>query len=132
MSSTAWARLVLSSATLYWLTVWHRAVESFGTVVVPSEWSIVLALNRSRTVAACLHVLHALTALPARTSCRPMMALMSGALETCARALGTCVSSCTGRPARLFFMLKARGPQGAVGYVAASEPTLAGRWDPEP
>jgi hypothetical protein len=60
------------------------------------------------------------------------MALMSGALETCARALGTCVSSCTGRPARLFFMLEARGPQGVVGHVAASEPTLAGRWDPEP
>jgi hypothetical protein len=34
------------------------------------------------------------------------MALMSDALEMCARALRTYVSSYTGRSARLFFMLR--------------------------
>jgi hypothetical protein len=41
---------------------------------------------------ACPHILHAL----------------SGALETCARALETCVSSCTGMTFSLFFMLERR------------------------
>jgi hypothetical protein len=105
--------------------VWRRVVE-FGTVAVSSEWSIVLALYCSRTVAACLHTLHALTVLPVRMSCRPMMALMPGALGTCARALETCVSSYTDRAARLFFMLDAHDPQGVAGHVAASEPSSAG------
>jgi hypothetical protein len=52
-------------------------------------------------------------------------------LETCARALGTCVSSYTGRPARLFFMLEARDPQGATEHVAALELTSAERRGPE-
>jgi hypothetical protein len=56
-------------------------------------------------------------------SCRPMMVLLSGALKTYARALETCVPNCTGRTARLFFMLEARNPHGAVGHVAASEPS---------
>jgi hypothetical protein len=73
----------------------------------------------------------ALTALPARTSYRPMMALMSGDLETYVCALGTFMSSYTGRSARLFFILEARAPQGATGYVAASEPTSAKRRGPE-
>jgi hypothetical protein len=90
--------------------MWHYVVESLGTVAVPAEWSIVLTLHYSHTVAACLHALQALTTLPVRTSCRPMMALKSGALEMCVRALGTCVPSCTGRTARLFFMLEANGP----------------------
>jgi hypothetical protein len=55
------------------------------------------------------------------------MALMSDALETCTRVLKTCVPSCIGRSARLFFMLDARGPQGAVEHVTAPEPTSAGR-----
>jgi hypothetical protein len=55
------------------------------------------------------------------------MALTSGALETCAHALGTRVPSYTSRLARLFFMLEARGPHGAVGHVAALESTSAGR-----
>jgi hypothetical protein len=54
------------------------------------------------------------------------MTLTWGALETCVRALGTCVPSCTDRSARLFFMLKTHGPQGAVGHVAAPEPAPAG------
>jgi hypothetical protein len=82
-------------------------------------WSIVLALYCS-CMSACLagidyatypHVLQAL----------------SGTLEICARALGTCVPSCTGKIARLFFMLESRGPQGTAGYVTALEPTSAGR-----
>jgi hypothetical protein len=48
-----------------------------------------------------------------------MMALTSGALETCARALETGVPCCTGRPARLFFMLEARDAQGTAGRVTA-------------
>jgi hypothetical protein len=31
--------------------VWRRAVESLGTVVVPGEWSIVLASHCNYTVA---------------------------------------------------------------------------------
>jgi hypothetical protein len=93
--------------------VWHRAVELLGTVVVLGEWFIVLAL-------------------PAHTSYRPMIALMSSALETCTRALRTCVTSCTGRAARFFFMLEARGPQGVIGHMAMLESTSAGRRGPEP
>jgi hypothetical protein len=93
---------------------WRRAVGSLGMVVVPGEWSTLLALHYSRTVATYLHVLQALTVLHARTSCRPMIALTSGALEMCTCALGTCRPSCKGRPARLFFMLEARGPQGTA------------------
>jgi hypothetical protein len=52
------------------------------------------------------------------------MALMSGVLETCVRASKICEPSCIGRPARFFFMIEARGPQGAVGdAVVASEPS---------
>jgi hypothetical protein len=71
----------------------------------------VLVLQCSRTTAACSHILHALATVPTRTSCRPMMALMSGALETCVRVLGTCGPSYIGRSARFFFVLEARGPQ---------------------
>jgi hypothetical protein len=112
--------------------VWHHAVESLGTVAVPCKWSIVLGLHYSRTVDAYRHALQALTTLSARTSCRRMMALTSSALETCARALGTFMPSGTGRPVRLFFMLEARDPQGAVGHIAVSESTPAGRRGPEP
>jgi hypothetical protein len=109
--------------------VWCRTVELLGTVAVLDERSTVLTLHCSRTVAVCLHALHAMTALPVRTSCRPMVALMSGTLETCARALGTRVPSYTGRPARLFFMLEARGPQVATRHITALEPTSAERQD---
>jgi hypothetical protein len=68
----------------------------------------------SHTIAACLHILEALTALLACMSCSPMMTpmmtLTSGAKGTCTPASGTCMPSCTGRPARLFFTLQARGP----------------------
>jgi hypothetical protein len=112
--------------------VWCRAVELLGTVAVPAKRSIVPALHCSRTVVVCLHALQALTVLPIHSSCSPMMALTSGAIETCVRALETCVPSCTGRPTRLFFMLEARGPQGAMGHVAAPEPTSAERRGMEP
>jgi hypothetical protein len=42
------------------------------------------------------------------------------------------VPSCTGRSARLFFMLESHGPEGPVGHVAAPEPTSAERLGPEP
>jgi hypothetical protein len=61
-----------------------------------------------------------------------MMALMSGAMKTCARMLGTCVPSSTSRLARLFFMLEARGPQGTVGHMTAQELTSAQMRGPEP
>jgi hypothetical protein len=67
-------------------------------------------LYYSHTVAACLYALQTLTALSTRISYRSMMVLMSGALEACTRVLETCVPSCTGMPARLFFMLETHGP----------------------
>jgi LSD1 subclass zinc finger protein len=94
---------------------------------VSVEWSIVLAPYCSRIVDACPHVLQVLTTLSVCTSCRRMMALTWGALETCLCALETCVPSYTGMSVRLFFMLETRGPQGAVRYVAALEPAPAGR-----
>jgi hypothetical protein len=102
--------------------VWHRAIGSHGTIAAPVKWTTVLALHYSHTVATCPHVLQALTALPTRTSCRPMKALMPSALEMCASALGTCGPSCTSRPTRLFFLHEARGPQGTTGRVAARSP----------
>jgi hypothetical protein len=101
----------------------------------------------SHTVAAYLHTLQALTALPSRMSCRLMMALMSDALEMCARALGTYVPSYIGRSARLFFMrpTRSRGTRGAteaqlsrearsraIVHVAAPELTSARRRGLEP
>jgi hypothetical protein len=62
--------------------------------------------------------------MPAHMSCRPMIALMSGALETCACTLGTCVPSWT---SRIFFMLETRSPQGVTRHLTASEPTLTER-----
>jgi hypothetical protein len=119
--------------------VWRRAAESLSTTAVPDEWFIVLALHCIHIVAICLHALQALTALPVCTSGRLVMTLMPGALETCARALGICVPNYTDSPASFFFMLEARDSHGATGYVAslelghviASEPTSAGRRDPE-
>jgi hypothetical protein len=80
------------------------------------------------TIAVCLYVLQALTVQPARTSCRPMMALTSGALKIGARALGTCVLSCAGRSARLFFMSL---PQKRVGLPGQPTPTSPSR-EPSP
>jgi hypothetical protein len=78
------------------------------------------------------------------------MTLMSDALEMCACALRTCVPSYTGRPARLFFMFRpkptgshvTRGSvrahlsqearSGAIGHMAASELTSAGKRGLEP
>jgi hypothetical protein len=89
---------------------------------MPAEWSIVLALHYSRPVAASLHALQVLTALRVRTSCRPMMAMMSIALKICAHALGTCMSSCTGRTDGLFLCLR---------HAAHKEPRDTWqRWNP--
>jgi hypothetical protein len=61
-----------------------------------------------------------------------MMALMLGTLNMCVCALETCVPSCTGKIARLFFILDARSPQGAAGYMLVLEPTSTRRRGPEP
>jgi hypothetical protein len=95
--------------------VWRCAIESLGIVAVPCEWFIMLALHYSCTVSACLYTLQTLTAL------------ISVASETCVRALGTYVPSCTGRLARLFFMLEAHAPQRAAGHVVVPELTSVGR-----
>jgi hypothetical protein len=60
-------------------------------------------------------------------ACPHVLQTLSDTLETCARALRTYVSNCTDMTAKLFFMLDARGPQGATGYVTAPEPTSIGR-----
>jgi hypothetical protein len=98
---------------------WHRTVRLPCTVVVPGEWLIVLELHCRCIVATCPHVLQGLTAVPARVSCKPMMALTSNALETCARALGSSEPCCTCKSARLFFMLEARCPHRIVGHMTA-------------
>jgi hypothetical protein len=132
MSSTIWTHLVLSPATLHSVSSVAPCCESLGIVAMSSKWSIVLTLHCSRTVTICLHTLLALTALSAPMSYRSMMGLMLDAFKMCARALETCVPSYTGRTAKLFFMLEARGPQGAAGYVAASELISTGRRGPKP
>jgi hypothetical protein len=93
-----------------------------GLVVLPGEWSVVLVLHYNHTVAAYPHVLQVVTVVPAHTSGSPIMALASGALETCTPALGTGEPCCTGRSARLFFILEARDSQGTAGRVAAQSP----------
>jgi hypothetical protein len=87
-----------------WSTAWPRHVGS------PYEWSTGSALHCRHIVGTCPHVLQAWTALPARTSCKIMMALTSGVLETCKHALGAGGPCRTGRPARPFLMLVAHGP----------------------
>jgi hypothetical protein len=61
MSSTAWACMVLSPATLHSVsgTAWCRCVTR--PVAVPDRWPTTLAPGCSLTVAACL------TALPAQS-----------------------------------------------------------------
>jgi hypothetical protein len=60
-----------------------------------------------------------------------MMALMSDALETCVRVLETCMPSCTGRLARLFFMLEIRGHMGPQDAWRPGD-LPEERQDPEP
>jgi hypothetical protein len=54
--------------------VWCLAVGLPGTAAVPGT---VVVHHYSHTITVCPHVLQALTELSARTSYRPMMALMS-------------------------------------------------------
>jgi hypothetical protein len=90
----------------------HCAVGSPCTIAVPGEWSVVLPLHCSYIVATCPHVLQALTMVPARTFCRPMMALTSGTMEMCARALGIGEPCYTGRHVRLFLCLRPTAHRG--------------------
>jgi hypothetical protein len=138
------------------LEVVNDVFNDMGTsnlVVLPDEWSVVLVLHYSHTVAAYPHVLQVVAVVPAHTSGSPIMALASGALETCTPALGTGEPCCTGRSARLFsylrpvthkelqdaWLLRALPTErldlepryawraGATLHVTASEPTSAGR-----
>jgi hypothetical protein len=120
MSLMVWACLVLSPTMLHSISSMALCCRVAWHCSVTGEWSIVLVLHYSRTVATCLHILQASTAL------------MSAALLTCARALEICVPSCIGRSARLFFMLETHGPQGAVGHVAVPKPTSVVRQGLEP
>jgi hypothetical protein len=102
---------------------WRRAVRLPDIVAVPSKWSTGLALHCGCIVAASPHIMQALSAHPAYTSCRPMMALTPDALETCARVLETCELCCIGKPARLSFMLEACSTQRTVGHAVAAPET---------
>jgi hypothetical protein len=130
-------------------TAWHRVIGSPSTVAVPYEWSTGPTVHYSHIVPASPHVLHALNMQPTRTSCMPIMALTSGALETCVCALETHEPSCIGRPSSFYIYLRRpirnRGTRGstgtlpdreagseAIGHAAMLEPTSAGRWGPEP
>jgi hypothetical protein len=83
----------------------------------------VLALHCSHTVVVCLHALQALTALHAHTSCRPMMAQVSGISVTCGHALETHESSCIVRSSNHFFIIEVCGPQRAAKHVVAPKPS---------
>jgi hypothetical protein len=83
----------------------------------------VLTLHCNHTVVACLYALQALTTLPARMSCRRMMAQVSDISVTCGHALKTHESSRIGRSSKPFFILEVCGPQRAMGHVAAPEPS---------
>jgi hypothetical protein len=109
MYSTVWHAWSYCLPHCTQLATWHSAVESLDTVAVLGEWSTVLALHCSHTVATCLYVLQTWSVMLARKSCTLRMALMLGVSKMCVHALGTYVSSCTGRPVRLFFILEARG-----------------------
>jgi hypothetical protein len=91
---------------------WHHAVRLPYIVVVPDEWSAVLTLHCSCAIAACPHVLQALTVVPVRTSYKPMMALMSAALKMCMHALGIEEPCYIGKPTRPFFMLEPAAHRG--------------------
>jgi hypothetical protein len=102
--------------------------------VVLCCWRCLAPLQRWHCpVTACPHILQVLAVPPARTSCRPMMALTLAVMGTYTRALKTGEPCCVGMPVRLFFMLEANRPQGATGHaVAARAALLVGRQNLEP
>jgi hypothetical protein len=61
MSSTAWACLVLSPATLHSVSGTARCRCVTRLIAVPDRWPTALALDCSCTIATCL------TALPAQS-----------------------------------------------------------------
>jgi hypothetical protein len=70
--------------------------------------------------------------------CSGLSACLTGALVTCDRALDICEPSCVFRAASPFFIHGVRGSTRALrsgrrgwGYVAAPEPTSAGRRGPK-
>jgi hypothetical protein len=59
-------------------------------------------------------------------NCGGMFARLVGASVTRNRALNTCEPSCVPGAARSFFIPVVHSPLGAVGYVAAPEPSSRG------
>jgi hypothetical protein len=119
MPSTVWCMPCLVIPPHHAQSVaWRCAVGPPDTLAEPGMWSTGPALHCSHSsvrlasidYAACPYILQA------------QMALTSGALETCTRALGISGPYHTGMPAKLFFMLETRGPQGTAGHVAARRP----------
>jgi hypothetical protein len=99
-----------------------------GTIAVTGKWSAALALHYSCIIAACPYVLQVLSMSPARTSCRLMMTLTSGVLETCACALGTCESRCTGKHAGLFSYACGPWPTESPRTRGSPKPSPQGGW----
>jgi hypothetical protein len=59
-------------------------------------------------------------------NCSGMSARLAGTSVTCDRALNTYEPSCMPKVARHFFIPVVHSPLGAVGYVAAPEPSSRG------
>jgi hypothetical protein len=84
-----------------------------------------------------------------KPNCSGLSVRLAGASVTCEHALKTCEPSCVPRAAKSFFILVVHSPlglwgtwqhrssllreiePGTMGYVAASEPTSAGRQGPK-
>jgi hypothetical protein len=87
-----------------WSTTPCHPVGSNPLPVMPMSGQLRGAALLSCTVAPRPHVLQVMMMSPLCTSCRPMMALASGVLETCVHALHTREPSCISRSARPFFI----------------------------
>jgi hypothetical protein len=111
-ASTAWSRPVSSP---YYTEYGQRC----GAIL--SDRITTVAMSRSGKLGMCCTI---------ELNCSSMSARLVGASVIYDRALDTCEPSCVFGTARLFFIPVVHRPLGAVGYVAASEPTLTGRRGP--
>jgi hypothetical protein len=116
--------------------VWHRLVGSPNTVDVSCEWSTGSAQHCNLLSAHLASIM-----MHAHTSCRRLSNLRVCLRNTQAYLRNTraylCVlethePSCMPMQASPFFIPEAHGPLRAAGHMAASEPSRAGRWGPEP
>jgi hypothetical protein len=111
-SSAVWSSVLSHCCTEH--GQWHCVVMSghITTVAISKSGQ----LGRRCTIATCAHVL------------RVMVAHVSGVSATCRHALKSREPSRIGRPAKSFFILEVCSTQRAVGHVAASESSWAGKW----